>query len=232
MRGIGSIAIWINVVLSSPLKRAIRTALVAYPEHKIKVDTKLREIDAATGMHKEDMEKFISEAAPNRKLKVDLSGIHQTKPWWPSKESPEEAAQRVQRALGAVQKLTSKGKKVAIVAHGGVFRSMVGQLKPFPKEQWGSARGWPRNLSPYYARFLDAPEGAPATTTTLKVVPATRENATLVLVRHAHSRAQAANTLKKRIEKFNTRTFSPQGSKADAAKVLNAQIKRFNAVNG
>ena len=209
-----------QVVLSSPLKRAIRSALAAYPEHKIKIDPKLRELDAVVGMHKEELQKFIQNAAPERKHKVDLSAVKDTKPWWSPAESQEEAAKRMQKVLSEVQKNTLKGKKVALVAHMGVFRTMAGPLKPFPKEHWGSSRGFPRNFLPYYAR-IEATEAAPAV---LKVVPATAEEATLVLVRHAHSRAQAAHTLRKKIEKF-----TPDPLKADTAKSLDNMIRKFNA---
>ena len=73
-----------------------------------------------------------------------------------------------------------------------LFKMMVGGPKPFPAA-WGAARGWPRNFRPYNCRFAeDNGEG-------LKLVAAKSEKeTTVVLVRHAHSSAQAAITLRKK----------------------------------
>ena len=207
-----------DVVYSSPLRRALRTALVAYPaKKKIKVDPRLREINASAGMTKKELESFVVTIGPCRKA-VDLSRVPADKPWWSTdaSEDPEEAARRIQKVLKDVHKYTAKGKKVALVAHGGVFRTMVGKMKPFPKE-WGSPRGFPRNFKPYFAAFC--PTGS-----ALKVIPATKEDAALILVRHGHSRSQAANTLARKIQKFNRAPPTPE-----AAKALDAKIRRFNA---
>ncbi len=207
-----------DVVYCSPLRRALRTALVAYPSERIKVDPRLREIDANAGMMKTELENFVAATCPNRKAKVEISRVPAEKPWWNTtlSEDPEEATGRIQRVLKDVHKYTTKGKKVAIVAHGGVFRSMI-EMKPFPK-QWGSPRGFPRNFTPYYGTFC-------STSSAFKVIPAAKEDAVLVLVRHAHSRAQAANTLAKKIQKFR----KVKDPTAEAAKALDLKIRRFNS---
>ena len=212
------LAVLPDVVYSSPLRRALRTALVAYPAKKIKVDPRLREIHASAGKTKTELETFVAATCPNRKAKVDLSRVPAEKPWWSTAALEDEggAAQRIQKVLKDVHKFTVKGKKVALVAHGGVFRSMVGKMKPFPKE-WGSPRGFPRNFKPYFAAFCP-------TSSAFKVIPATKEDAVLILVRHGHSRSQAANTLARKIQKFNRAPTTPE-----AAKALDAKIRRFNA---
>ena len=59
-----------DVVYCSPLRRALRTALVAYPSDRIKVDPRLREIDANAGMMKTELENFVAATCPNRKAKA------------------------------------------------------------------------------------------------------------------------------------------------------------------
>ena len=208
-----------DVVFCSPLKRALRTALVAYPTHEIVVDANLRELDANVGMQKQEMHSFIEISSPDRKAKVDTSRVPDDA-WWSTtpNEDQEKANRRVQRAMKHIYKKTSKGKVCAIVAHGGVFRTMMGKHTPFPKV-WGNARGFPKNFKPYFAAI--APESS--TSMRLKVIPATMDEATVVLVRHAHSRAQEANTLMKKIRKFR----SEPHKRAEAAGSLDEKIRKF-----
>ena len=95
-----------TVVFCSPLRRALRTALVAYPNQKIVVDPRLRELDANTGMQRDEMQSFIETACPNRKAKVDVSRVRSI--WWAAEHS-EDAERRVQRVLWDIYKKASKG---------------------------------------------------------------------------------------------------------------------------
>ena len=204
-----------HVVYCSPLQRALRTALAAYPERRIVVDPRLREIDTRAGMQAEQLRSFVATAAPQRKAKIDTAKVPEAV-WW-GDEDQDAATKRVQRFLKEICKTTSKGKVVALVSHSLLFKTMIGELKPFPKT-WGSARGFPRNMKLYYGTVDDtAPEK-------LKVAPSAADSATLLLLRHAHSRAQAGLTLRKKIDKFKA---SPNKT-ADAASALDRQIKKFS----
>ena len=127
---------------------------------------------------------------------------------------------RVHRVLREISNKTSKGKVVAMVAHGGVFKTMIGKPKPFPKI-WGSPRGFPRNFKVYWGPLVSE-------TDHLKVVPAAADAASVVLLRHAHSRVQAANALLQKINKYR----SSANKSADAAAALDAKIKKFKAECG
>ena len=203
-------------VYCSPLQRALRTALVAYPFHNIIVDPRLREIGTYVGMERQGICAFIDETAPQRTAKVDTTRVPEAA-WW-GDENEKMAHTRVQRVLREIYKKTSKGKVCAIVAHGGVFKTMIGKPKPFPK-LWGNPRGFPKNFRPYYGTIDGATPGY------LKLVPATVDAASVVLLRHAHSRAQTANSLLQKIDKF--RSSSVQS--AEAAAALDTQIKKFKA---
>ncbi len=93
---------------------------------------------------------------------------------------------------------------------------MVG--KPVPKS-FGSVRSFPQNFRPYYANITGS------TPEYLTAAPAEPEQATLVLLRHAHSRAQAAETLRKKITKFR----SSSNQTIEKARALDRQIKKFKA---
>jgi broad specificity phosphatase PhoE len=203
-----------HVVYCSPLQRALRTALSAYPARPIIVDTRLREIGTCTGLKGEELRAFVAASTPQRTAKVDTTRVPDAA-WWGDKDQGA-AAVRVQRFLKEVHQKTSKGKIVAIVAHCGLFKAMAGSAKPFPKI-WGNPRGFPMNMKPYFAVVDDT------TPKILKVMPATSGAATLILLRHAHSRAQAAISLQKKIGKF---TLSPNKTVA-AARALDRQIKKF-----
>ncbi len=204
------------VVLCSPLQRALRTALAAYPDGpRIIVARRLREIGTTTGMQAEELRAFVDSLAPQRKAKVDTTKVPDAA-WW-EEDNERTAHSRLQRVLRDVfKKTTSTGKLVVLVAHGGVFRAMVG--KPVPKS-FGSARSFPQNFRPYYANITGS------TPEYLTVAPAEPEQATLVLLRHAHSRAQAAETLRKKIAKYR----SSSNQTAEKARALDRQIKKFKA---
>ena len=224
------------LVLCSPLKRALRSALAAYPHSKIKVDVNLREHDCKAGMLGEDMKLFLDTVWPNRTPKIDLASVSKTKPWW-SAEPESEAAfeQRVQKALGEIKKAAEKGK-IVVVAHGVLFRKMC-ETKPFPSE-WGTLRIFPSNFKPYPAKIIEdcervndqeQPQAGKLQgkkSAILKVCPEKVDEATVVLLRHAHSRAQEANSLKRRIDKFEA---APEEKKPKLAKSIDAAIRRFKA---
>ena len=92
---------------------------------------------------------------------------------------------------------------------------MTGRITPFPK-MWGSSRSFPQNMRPYYGT-MDA-----STPDALRVTPATADMANVVLLRHAHSRAQAAVSLQKKIFKFKGSDRS-----AVAAAALDRKIRAF-----
>jgi len=224
-----------HLVICSPLKRALRSAMAAYPHSKIKVDVNLREHDCKAGMLGEDMKLFLDTVWPNRTPKIDLASVSKTKPWW-SAEPESEAAfeQRVQKALSEIQKAAAKGK-IVVVAHGVLFRKMC-ETKPFPSE-WGTLRIFPSNFKPYPAKIIEDCERVndqeqpqagklQGKSAILKVCPAKVEEATVVLLRHAHSRAQEANGLKRRIDKFEK---APEEKKPKLAKSIDAAVRRFNA---
>jgi broad specificity phosphatase PhoE len=215
----GDLALPVDVVFSSPLRRALKTALIAFPTQKIVVLPDLREFDANAGLCQADLLAFFEKTAPNRKAKADLSKVPD-KPWWNTStvaEAPEAVSLRVQRVLKSIHKtITTRKKAVAIVCHGGVIREMTGTPKPFPKE-FGTLRAFPMNFKPYFAKIVE--EG------TLKVLPATAESATVLLLRHAQSRAQEANALQKKIKKFHPAPHR----EAEDAKALDKKIRRFNA---
>ena len=200
-----------DVVYSSPLKRAVASAAAAFPAKKIKLDPRLRELDASGGLAKQELQSYVETTCPGANFDF---GRVPDKPWC----SPEcvgiAKKDRIQKILKEVQQQTLKGKRVIIVAHGGVFKTMVGKVKPFPK-LWGSPRSWPKNFKPYYARFVS--QASP-----LQLCVSTEEEATVILLRHAHSKAQQARTLARQVAKFEA---NPKPEKATA---LDAKIQRLN----
>ncbi len=127
----------------SPLKRALLTALAAYPRQKIIVDSRLREINTKEGMQKEELLKYVNKAAPQREAKVDTTKLP-NEVWWDPEETEKAVHDRIQSFLKMVYKKTSRGKVCALVAHGGLFNAMT-KRKPFPKI-WCTPRGFPRNF--------------------------------------------------------------------------------------
>ena len=82
---------------------------------------------------------------------------------------------------------------MAIVAHSLLFRAMAGDPKPFPKELCEIPRAWPRNFKPYYGKIVKGKR--------LFVEATEAEQASIVLLRHAHSAAQEASTLQKKAKR-------------------------------
>jgi broad specificity phosphatase PhoE len=175
-------------ILCSPLQRALCTAIAAYPDRKIIMDHRLREVGAAGGMTKGELRKCIRGERLSSKGKFDVRRIPRGK-WWGS-ETHESVQSRVQGMLKEVQKTADAGKVVAVVAHSLLFQHMAGYpIKQFPRA-WGSPRGWPQNFKPYFAKVKQDSCGE------LRLVSSSSLAATVVLVRHAHSAAQAARSAK------------------------------------
>lgn len=188
----------VRKVFCSPLRRALLTALAAYPNHKITLDSRLREVSARAGLDVKKLKAWLKEVQPDRVADVDFSRLS-SGAWWGS-EQPDETAARLQSLLKDVNKSSARTGLVALVGHSIAIQTMAGlnnggfqlesESRPFPRA-WGSRRGWPKNFKPYFAKlkFSVAKQ--------LHVVAVAPKSARLVLVRHAHSAMQAARTAKK-----------------------------------
>ena len=177
-----------DVVYSSPLQRALRSAVAAYPNHEIIAEPNLREVGADDGMLPSELRLVL------KKSNVDLQRVPE-KAWWRA-EDDGQTFRRLQGVMHEISDLTAKGKKVAVVGHGMAFRIMVrDHIKPFPR-MWGISRGWPRNFRPYYGVIQKNEAGK------FGVAPAPIEQASVILLRHAHSKAQEASTQMKRAQKL------------------------------
>jgi broad specificity phosphatase PhoE len=215
-------ALPVDEVFSSPLRSALKTALIAYPTHKIVVLPELREVDANAGLCQAALHAFVEKVSRNREAEVDLSKVP-AKPWWHTAsgaEKPDAVKKRVQGVLKTICKtLSTRKERVAIVSHGGVIREMCGEMKPFP-EVWAHARAFPMNFRPYAGTLVAEDEGV------IRVRPAASgKEATVLLVRHAHSRAEAALTLQKDIKRYRA---APKNDEKVAAK-LEKKIRLLNS---
>lgn len=181
-------------ILCSPLRRAIITALAAYPNESIVLDTRLREKDATSGLMKLELEAYIAKHHPRAVALIDVSRIPANKRWW-GIETDAEVRQRLQSLLVEVKDFCLSSGTVAFVGHSLAMQYLVGYpIKPFPAT-WGAPRGWPKNFKPYFASLNCSPDSR------IRVVPSEMDTAQLVLVRHAHSEAQAARTAEKKIQR-------------------------------
>jgi broad specificity phosphatase PhoE len=212
-------ALPVDVVFSSPLRSALKTALIAYPTHKIVVLPELREVSTNAGLCQADLLALVEKTAPNRKADVDLSKVP-AKPWHTAVEKPDAVRSRVQGVLKTVCKtLSTRKERVAIVSHMGLIREMCGEMKPFPTA-WAGAAAFPMNFRPYAGTLVAEDEGA------IRVRPAASgKEATVLLVRNAHSRAQAAHTLQKNIKRFRA---APDNDEKVTAK-LEKRIRLLNS---
>lgn len=178
----------VRKVFCSPLRRALLTALAAFPNHRIIVDSRLREVNARKGLNVSRLKAWLKQEQPERICDVDFSRLSAGL-WWGSEE-PEEADDRLQDFLKDVSSLRTSTGPIALVGHSVAFQTMS-RLKPFPR-RWGNRRGWPKNFKPYFAKLKPS-----AGKLCLDAV--SRHNAPFVLVRHAHSAKQAARTAKKKL---------------------------------
>lgn len=178
----------VQKVYCSPLRRALLTALAAYPGHKIIIDPRIREVDAAKGMTKGDLQAWLKFARPDVYDNVNFTNLPRGI-WW-GRETEEETEERLQSFLREFDQKRKPTQKVAFVGHSVAFQHMVGHPKPFPK-RWGTPRGWPKNFKPYHACVQ--PVGHQ-----LRVVAKAAQSGNVILVRHAHSARQAARTAAKK----------------------------------
>lgn len=175
----------VRKVFCSPLRRALLSAIAAYPKHKIIVEPRLKEVGASSGLTLRRLQAWLKKVRPKNLQDVDLSRV-EAGVWWGA-EDESEAEKRLQSFLADIRRLPGK---VAVFGHSVAFQTMASfSAKRFPRA-WGTRRGWPKNFKPYYANIV--------TRGFTSVEAAPPRSANVVLVRHAHSRNQAARTAKKR----------------------------------
>eukprot|EP00929_Paragymnodinium_shiwhaense_P100218 TRINITY_DN6238_c0_g1_i2.p1 TRINITY_DN6238_c0_g1~~TRINITY_DN6238_c0_g1_i2.p1 ORF type:complete len:225 (+),score=41.60 TRINITY_DN6238_c0_g1_i2:120-794(+) len=185
----------VKAVLCSPLRRALLTALAAYPEHRIVVDPRLRECDASSGLTAKRLRSWLKETQPDSLKRLDLSRVP-SGIWW-GKETTGAVQRRLSSVLKDSVKASSRKGIVALVTHSLAVKAMACcPMRPFPKA-WGTPRGFPKNFKPYFARVREGEsEGQ------LRIEAAHAKQAEVVLVRHAHSAKQAARTAEKKRRKL------------------------------
>jgi len=189
----------VKKVFCSPLRRALLTALAAYPNHKITVDPRLREVEASGGLDVKTLRLWLQEVQPDRVKDVDFSRLP-SGVWW-GREQPHDIHSRFQSFLADVHKLPLRTGFIAIVGHSIAMQNMAGfraetEKRPFPKA-WGRRRGWPMNFKPYFANINASGSG-------LHLAAHAPKSARLILVRHAHSAMQAARRARKRLLKMRS----------------------------
>lgn len=185
----------VQKVFCSPLRRALLTALAAYPTHRILVEPRLQEIRSSSGLTLRKLRAWLKKEYPDRVKDVDFSKMPTGK-WW-GNETQEDAEDRLQSLLLDVRRKQAKFGLIALVGHSVAFQTMAGfPGSPFPK-LWGTRRGWPKNFKPYFAKVKRS-----ADTGKLRLFAVSLKSAEFVLVRHAHSAKQAARTAeRKRLKK-------------------------------
>ena len=206
-----------TIVYSSPLRRALLTAVAAYPHHgKLIVDQRLREINTTSGLAKKQLQAFMKTEGQKSKS-IDFSRLP-SGPWWATAdESAAQIEERVQSFLAEVNKHTSEGKVVAFVAHHGIMKQMSVRMKKYPPGTWGSSYGFPLNFKPYYAELVEKP--TTRGNTLFRISPVTADRATVFMLRHVHSRAQTVHSLKKMLRKH-------QGDE-NKVKKIGKKVQRF-----
>jgi len=218
----------VRKVLCSPLRRTLLTALAAFPDHKIVVDPRLREVSCPKGLSMRALKAWLKKEQPDRFEDVDFSRLPYGV-WWGVEE--EEAVE--DRFQDILEDLSGSTSTTALVGHSLAFHTMRGR-RPFPK-LWGSPNGWPNNFKPYYAKIRRVAGK-------LHLVAVARSSAKLVLVRHAHSSAQASRRAKKKLLKgkaartlkgVKLKGFSPSGKlkytgKEATSDYINKRCKKCN----
>lgn len=201
----------VDVVFSSPLTRAVLTANAAWGPHvgKLVIDPRLQEWRTAYGKSGVDLKswaKGVDVPEGGVAPALDVSRLKK-KQWWNPDEPEEQLATRVQSILGEIH--TAKKKRVVgLAGHAGLFKEIAGNPKPHPKAWGGNPRGWPKNFKPYFGKtetYQVKDDETRKKEVRYKVVPSNPKNATVVLLRHAHSAAQAARRAAKRRAKKNAR---------------------------
>lgn len=178
-------------VLCSPLRRALLTALAAYPDHKILVEPRLREVNCTKGLSIRGLKAWLKKEQPDRFGDVDFSRLPYGA-WW----GGEEEGAVEDRFQDFLKDLSGSTGATALVGHSLSFQTMRGR-RPFPK-LWGSSNGWPNNFKPYYSNIRQVAGK-------FHLVAVATRSAKFVLVRHAHSSAQAARRAKKKLLKGKAR---------------------------
>eukprot|EP00747_Dinoflagellata_sp_TGD_P032485 gnl/TRDRNA2_/TRDRNA2_136029_c0_seq2.p1 gnl/TRDRNA2_/TRDRNA2_136029_c0~~gnl/TRDRNA2_/TRDRNA2_136029_c0_seq2.p1 ORF type:complete len:242 (-),score=40.02 gnl/TRDRNA2_/TRDRNA2_136029_c0_seq2:253-978(-) len=193
-------------VYCSPMRRAIRTCLAAYPDYRVIIDPRLKEVSCTGGMNVHELTAFVAREQPSRSQGVEVARMP-AKAWW-GLEDDDDVRHRIQEIFEEIHEACSKGEiqRAALVCHSVLIRAMAGlPTVTFPKA-WGSPRGWPKNFKPYFTRLERAADGD------LRVIAAAPGEATVVLLRHAHSAAQAARTADKKEKKRKAAEAEALGS--------------------
>ncbi len=120
----------VDAVYSSPLKRAVRTAEIAFPSHDIIIDESLKErsYGIIEGILIEDFKQNFPSHVVDKFYKsrhLDVEGA----------EGIEELERRAVEAMKRIAE-ANKGKKVAIVAHGGIFNAFYLAISGRQKEDY------------------------------------------------------------------------------------------------
>lgn len=108
-----------------------------------------------------------------------------------------------------LEDLSGSTSATALVGHSLAFQTMRGR-RPFPK-LWGSPNGWPKNFKPYYAKVRKVAGK-------LHLVAVAPSSAKLVLVRHAHSSAQASRRARKKLLRTGRKLLRKKGKAAKSLK--------------
>jgi hypothetical protein len=166
-------------VFTSPLKRTLLTAFAIVksmqPIAQIIVLPGLTEVATARGMSKDEVIAFCNQNG--------ISDIDTTKmpdgEWFNANESEEEARSRIT----AVSHKNTIG--MALGRKTYPFKKKGETNAPLP-DGWGSAQGFPMNFKPYRVSMDGGGSGRE------KSILAPCPNGTFIVIRHAHSVANAA----------------------------------------
>ena len=111
----------VEMVFSSPLKRAMETAKIIYPEQEITIVYKLRETDFG-----EFEGKNYQELSGNAKYQawIDSGGLAP----FPGGEDPFDVQKRAMEGLEEITEMSKDCKEIAIVTHGGIIMALVQKL--------------------------------------------------------------------------------------------------------
>jgi broad specificity phosphatase PhoE len=121
-KGLEHNGIRMDLVYSSPLRRALETAKIAFPDQAIRTDDRLQErsFGKLEGMTRDDVGKKYPELTEARKK-------HGSTPWFEGSEKLEGLAERGMDFLRFVVK-EHPGKHIAVVFHGGILEAMLAHM--------------------------------------------------------------------------------------------------------